>query len=97
MSVPPEMRPTVAIAIASLKREQLFNTATLGSLFGRQAANVLGPAWIGYADRSDLLAPASHDGRILDARQASLVERFIETLSQEERRSRSWSGRIDLS
>jgi GNAT superfamily N-acetyltransferase len=76
VSVPPALTETVSSALRDQPPASVFDPTFLARLFGDGVERVIGPAWLGYADATDLQPIAAPDVRILQPDDAAALDRL---------------------
>lgn len=74
IAVPPAMHLRVRARTAGRTAHHVFSVAYLYELFGGQIESTVGPAWLGYADRTDIRPIRARGVRLLTADDRSALE-----------------------
>jgi RimJ/RimL family protein N-acetyltransferase len=81
IAAPDKLVASLSKAKAQLKAEEGFDKGLLESLFGSGIEQVVGPAWIGYADEAILLRAESCGVRLLNPDEESPLRDLAESCS----------------
>lgn len=78
VSAPDALRADLESAVAGSKAAAAFDATVLSGTLGGRVERVVGPAWIGYADSTDIYVEDVRGSRLLDADDANALLRLRE-------------------